>query len=202
MISKVKHYIDTKTSITTLWLSAIIAFIISKLIQIFWLDASYIASKFPVPFYVGQTTFDAQVTKAHYQVMIEEGTLGIFWKTQFIDFVYLTATYIFTFLIMAAIYKMFANGDSATPTKLQRFSWFMVLAMPLNAVMDAFENLVSFVMLSNPTGFADWLIYPYSSFAVAKFAFYSVGYLWIILALVIALVIKIIDMFQPSKVVA
>jgi len=51
--------------------------------------------------------------------------------------------------------------------------------------MDVLENLVSFVMLSNPTGFADWLVVPYSSFAVAKFAFYLIGYIWIVAALLI-----------------
>ena len=67
----------------------------------------------------------------------------------------------------------------------------MVFVMPFNAIMDALENLVSFLMLTNPTGFADWLIYPYSSFAVAKFALYGVGYLWIVIALCIALVNKL-----------
>lgn len=60
----------------------------------------------------------------------------------------------------------------------------MVLIMPLNCVMDIFENLTSFIMLANPTSFADWLIVPYSSFATVKFALYAVGYMWIIIAVI------------------
>ena len=46
------------------------------------LDASYAASQFPVPFYVGQTAFDGEQIKAWYAVMIEKETLGIYWRTQ------------------------------------------------------------------------------------------------------------------------
>lgn len=198
MFKNLKGFVDHKLSTVTLWLSAITTFILSKVIQIFWLDKSYIASKYPVPFYEGQTTFDAAITKSHYQVLIDEGTLGVFWQTQFIDFIYLMMTFIFTFLVMAAIYKMFSYGKLNESDKLQKFSWFMALTMPLNAVMDMFENLTSFIMLSNPLGFADWLIYPYSSFAVAKFAFYGIGYLWIILAILIAIILKIVSLFTSS----
>jgi hypothetical protein len=37
------------------------------------------------------------------------------------------------------------------------------------------ENGWSFVMLVNPTDFADWLALPYSAFAVMKFFFITVG---------------------------
>jgi len=199
MFNQLKSIIDNKMSLYKLWLSAIATFILSKVIQIFWLDKSYIESKYPVPFFEGQTTFDAAITKSHYQVMLNEGTLDIFWQTQFIDFAYLLVTFVSTFLIMAAIYKMFSAGHSNTQKKLQTFAWFMALTMPLNAVMDMFENLISFIMLSNPLHFADWLIYPYSSFAVSKFAFYGIGYLWIILSLLIAITLKIVHLFNKKK---
>ena len=63
----------------------------------------------------------------------------------------------------------------------------MVLLMPWNAGLDVLENLVSFVMLNDPTDFVDWLIVPYSSFAAAKFGIYAIGYLWIIAALLMKL---------------
>ena len=110
-------------------------------------------------------------------------------------------TLIFTFLIMSAIYKMFAFTALTTNKKLQKFSWFMALTMPLNAVMDALENLTSFIMLSDPLGFADWLIYPYSTFAVTKFAFYSIGYIWILLAVILAMILKTIPLINTSKIV-
>ncbi len=182
MLEKFKTNLDEKFSAPMLWALSIVSFVISKLIQTQWLDKSYAESRFPVPFYEGQTTFDALETKAHFQVLLDHETLDIFWRTQFIDFAYIIATFVFTVAVMAAIYKMLAFNAS-----LQRFAWLMLLLMPFNVIMDVLENLVSFVMLTNPTGFADWLIFPYSSFAVAKFAFYFIGYIWIVVALLIKL---------------
>lgn len=88
-MKSVRWMIEEKMPLGALWGLAIVSFVISKWIQIGWLDKSYVASKFPVPFYQGQTTFDAAVTKAHYQVLMDEGTLGVFWQTQFIDFAYI-----------------------------------------------------------------------------------------------------------------
>ncbi len=112
--------------------------------------------------------------------MIENDTLNVFWQTQVIDFAYIIATFVFTLVVMAAIYKTLSFSS-----RLQDFSWLMVLLMPLNSVFDAMENLVSFLMLSDPTDFADWLIIPYSSFAATKFVLYLIGYLWIVIALII-----------------
>ena len=182
MLERFKSALDKKSSALRLWALSIVVFVISKLIQTQWLDKSYADSEFPVPFYEGQTTFDALETKRHFQVLLDHGTLDMFWQTQLIDFVYIFATFVFTVLVMAAIYKMLAYS-----TSLQRFSWLMLLLMPLNAIMDVLENLVSFAMLANPTGFADWLVIPYSSFAVAKFALYLIGYIWIVVAVLIKL---------------
>jgi hypothetical protein len=182
MLGKVRSILDKGPSALVLWALSVVTFVISKVIQTQWLDKSYVESRFPVPFYEGQTTFDASETKAHFQVLLDQGTLDIFWRTQLIDFIYIFSTFVFTVIVMAAIYKMLAFS-----TSLQKFSWLMLLLMPLNAIMDVLENLVSFVMLAEPTGFADWLIVPYSSFAVAKFAFYLTGYIWIAVAVLIKL---------------
>lgn len=150
------------------------------MVQTQWLDKSYEQSKFPVPFYEGQTTFDAVETKKHFQVLIENNTLDLFWVTQQIDFVYMFATLIFTVTVMAAVYKTLSFDK-----RWQDIAWIMIFIMPLNVVMDIMENLVSFVMLSDPLTFSDWLIIPYSTFAVAKFFMYIAGYLWIVLALIV-----------------
>lgn len=187
-----RTFIDEELSLSLLWITSIVTFIVSKIIQIQLLDKSYSDSKFPVPFYEGQTTFDAIETKAHFQVLIENNTLDVFWRTQLIDFVYILATFLFTIFAIVSVYKMLAFS-----IKLQRISWHMIFLMPLNAILDVFENLVSFIMLSNPTDFANWLIIPYSSFAVAKFTFYLIGYLWIIAALFIKL-FYVKNMKKPS----
>ncbi len=192
MLARMRTFIDEELSLSLLWITSIVTFIVSKIIQIQLLDKSYSDSKFPVPFYEGQTTFDAIETKAHFQVLIENNTLDVFWRTQLIDFVYILATFLFTIFAMVSVYKMLAFS-----IKLQRISWHMIFLMPLNAILDVFENLVSFIMLSNPTDFANWLIIPYSSFAVAKFTFYLIGYLWIIAALFIKL-FYVKNMKKPS----
>jgi hypothetical protein len=56
---------------------------------------------------------------------------------------------------------------------------------PLAAVADLAENLVSFVMLLQPQDFADFLVYPYSSFAVIKFALFALTYLWAAVAILL-----------------
>ncbi len=192
MLARMRTFIDEELSLSLLWITSIVTFIVSKIIQIQLLDKSYSDSKFPVPFYEGQTTFDAIETKAHFQVLIENNTLDVFWRTQLIDFVYILATFLFTIFAIVSVYKMLAFS-----IKLQRISWHMIFLMPLNAILDVFENLVSFIMLSNPTDFANWLIIPYSSFAVAKFTFYLIGYLWIIAALFIKL-FYVKNMKKPS----
>ena len=75
-------------------------------------------------------------------MLLDNNTLDLFWQTQLIDFVHILATFVFTFVVTAVVYKTLEFSPS-----LQNFAWLMVLLMPLNAVMDALENLVSFVML-------------------------------------------------------
>lgn len=183
-----RHIIDEHTRAGWLWAAALVSFIISKWIQLEWLDKSYVASKFPVPFYVGQTTFNAQETKSHYQFMLDQGTLGIYYQTQLIDFAFIAASFVFTLMVMAAIYKSFKKTSS-----LRKFAWWMLVIMPFAAVMDALENGVSFFMLANPTGFPDWLILPYSSFAALKFILFATGYLWIIIAIILYCVQLLVD---------
>ena len=66
------------------------------------------------------------------------------------------------------------------------------------ATFDALENGVSFIMLADPQGFADWLIYPYSSLAVAKFLCHAITYIWALLALLIITISRIIHYLKPS----
>ena len=145
------------------------------------LNASYSESRFPVPYYVGQTTFDAAVTKSHYAQLIEMGTLDIFVRTQLIDFAYMITMFV-TLLMF---------GGAAARLLKWRFNthWLTGIALgvmwltSLGPIFDALENAVSFVMLADPLGFPDWLIYPYSSFAVVKFALIGFGHVWAVLVL-------------------
>lgn len=141
-----------------------------------WMGHIYELTEFPVSFMEGQTTFNAETTKAHFQVLIDKGTLDQFIQVQKNDF----------FLMLTFIFALFLMGSAATRLLHSQFpnSWIVKLSLfvmwvtPLAGFLDAMENGVSFVMLSNPQGFSDWLIWPYSSFAVGKFVAITIGYVW------------------------
>lgn len=162
------------------WGLAVVGYAGSRATQI-WLDASYVRSQFPVPFYVGQTTFDAAELKGYYAHMIEKGTLEVYLHTQRIDYVFMLTAMVSLFLLGAAALR--------TVPQAWRSGWLgtvgrtLLWVCPLAAGFDAMENAVSFAMLANPTDFADWLVYPYSGFAVAKFALFVTCYLWVLAAI-------------------
>ena len=129
------------------------------------LDAAYAASRHPVDFATGQTTFDGQRIKGFYAVMQEAGTLDIYVKTQIIDFAFITAVALLGLTLGTLVARLGPNGGWGRRLGL----WAAITAIA-GAAMDACENLVSFVMLADPQGFPDWLALPYSGFASAKFA--------------------------------
>ncbi len=165
-------------------LLAIVSYAIARALQ-FWLDASYAASQFPVPFYTGQTTFNAAELKSYYEVLLEKGTMDIYIRTQLIDYVFMLGTFVSFFCLSSAVMRSLKHLSLAK--WITAVALFFVWFSPLAAVMDALENLVSFVMLSNPEDFANWLVYPYSGFAVIKFGIFALSYLWYLLAVLLVL---------------
>lgn len=161
------------------WCLAIPLLILRQLTQN-WLDNLYTLSQFPVPFFVGQTTFNAAELKSYYAVLSGLGTFERYVWVQIADYAFMLTVFISFFALMAAIYRSLPQRPL-----LQGFARSMLVIAPLAAVFDALENGISFVMLANPQGFADWLVYPYSSLAVVKFAIFGVSYLWALVALII-----------------
>ena len=176
-IRAVNEFVGQRFNAGVWWGLAVAAYAGSRATQL-WLDASYARSQFPVPFYEGQTTFDAAELKGYYQHMIERGTLDVYLHTQRIDYVFMATAAVSLFLLSAAALR--------TIPKALRGGWLgrlgraLLWIFPAAAPFDAAENGVSFVMLADPTGFADWLVYPYSSFAVVKFTLFAGCYLWAI----------------------
>lgn len=144
------------------------------------LDASYSASRHPVDYATGQTTFDATRIKEFYAYMQTEGTLDIYYQTQLIDFAFLTLLGLTGLLLGTLVSRAARDSSWARRAGLVAAALFVT-----GAGMDAFENLTSFVMLNDPSGFADWLALPYSSFAVAKFALITGGMAAIVTSLVL-----------------
>ncbi len=143
------------------------------------LNASYQASLFPVPYYVGQLAFDAAQLKSYYSVMLQQGSLDIYVQTQIIDFVFILST-----LLLHGVVTLLLARLQPQASRLRRAAFWLVLVAPLAPVFDSLENLVSFVMLANPLEFSAALALIYSGFAAAKFAVFVVTYLGAVLFLV------------------
>lgn len=144
-----------------------------------WLNASYAASQFPVPYHVAQLSFDAQKIKGWYAFLTEKGTLDLYWQTQLIDFAFIATVLVLHVSALLLVARLFDAGTSGR-------RW-MLLAAALSVVApiaDAIENLVSFVMLSDPAGFPDALAWVYSSLAAVKFAFFTLAYIALPMGLV------------------
>lgn len=144
------------------------------------LDASYAASQHPVDYATGQTTFSGPAIKGFYAHMQEAGTLDIYLRTQIIDFGFILAVMCLGWCLATLV----ARGARAGSLARKVGNGAACLAVA-GAGMDALENAVSFVMLSNPQGFADWLAYPYSGFAVAKFALLTLAMLTLLVSLLL-----------------
>jgi len=193
--ASLQNFALQRFSITGWWLLAALAYAIARLLQ-FWLDGSYAASRFPVPFFVGQTTFDAIELKGYFAVLVQQGTLGIFARTQIIDYAFMAGTFVSFYCLASALMRTVKRVFSGRV--MRSIALVFVWLSPLAAVMDALENAVSFVMLANPLGFYDWLVYPYSSFAVIKFALFALTYCWAIVALASCLLAGFASLFFRS----
>ncbi len=173
------------------WCIAIVLVVIRQLTQV-WLDGLYVDSQFPVPFYIGQTTFNAEELKSYYAVLISKGTLDKYFWVQMADYLFMVIVFVSFFALMTAVYRSLPDVKW-----LKDLAWVMVLIAPPAALFDAVHNLVSFFFIADPQGFADWLVYPYSSFAVIKFSIFILAYLWAIAGLLISVIGVLIRGFRP-----
>lgn len=146
-------------------------------ISVFWfqwakgkLDASYAASRHPVDYMTGQTSFSGETVKGYYAAMTDAGTLNIYVKTQLIDF-----GFILGFLGIGLFVCTLIARPNRAESIGRRIGVLAGLAFVFGGISDMIENGWSFVMLANPSTFADWLAIPYSAFAVLKFGLITLG---------------------------
>jgi hypothetical protein len=135
------------------------------------LTARYVASRFPVPYYEAQLSFSADKLKGWYATLQQLGTFDAYLHTQHFDSVFILSVLMLHGAALLLISRLFGAGSQGRK--------LMVLCALLSAIAplsDQLENLVSYVMLANPAGFANWLAYLYSSFAATKFAFFVFAY--------------------------
>lgn len=135
------------------------------------LTASYIASKFPVPYFVAQLSFSPEQLKIWYSVLLEQGMLDKYLQTQHIDSLFILSTLLLHGLVLVLISRLFAADSKGR--KIMVLCAFISAIAPIS---DQLENLVSYIMLANPRDFFNGLAYLYSSFAAIKFAFFVFAY--------------------------
>lgn len=146
------------------------------------LDAAYAASKFPVPYWQAQLSFDHFKLKGWYGFLIKNETLGLYIHTQFIDFIFIASVLV---LHMAALLAL-SRAVPAPSTARRALIWAALLSA-IAPLADAVENGISFIMLANPAGFEPLLAMAYSSVAAIKFGMFTFAYLAVAAGVVAAL---------------
>ena len=113
--------------------------------------------------------------------MIETGTLDIYRTTQLIDFGFILAIAGMGLFVCTLIARAARDGSWGRHAGLIAGLFAIV-----GALSDAIENGWSFIMLANPTDFANWLAIPYSSFASLKFALITLAMLCLLISAILA----------------
>ena len=176
MVQLIKNYRNSKT--TTQGFIALFSLGLYFLSS-FFLEKSYALSNFPVPYFEQQTSFDAVKMKEWYAFMMQEDTLGVYIYTQFIDFAFIAAVILAGFTVWTFISNLHPQSSF-----FNKWGQKFAFALPLAGLFDILENIVSFFMLAQPVDFSNFLVFPYSLFAVIKFGFWSIALLWIIVSLI------------------
>jgi hypothetical protein len=156
------------------------------------LDASYLASLHPADYATGQLSFSGDLVKSYYAHMISTGTLDRYWQTQFIDFGFITAVFCLGLFFITG-----AARFSPPQSWGRRIGMISALSAMFGALADSLENLVSFVMLSNPTDFPNWIAVLGSTISMIKFTLISSAMFGCILAVLFAISSALHQKFRP-----
>ena len=130
------------------------------------------------------------IPEGYYAILLELGTFDKYVNVQLFDFVFILSVFISFLFSAITVFRILPDVKW-----LKAFARVMIIVAPLAAVFDSLENLVSFFMLADPQTFADWLVIPYSTFAVAKFFIFTLAYIWVFVALLITSIFKLVTLF-------
>ncbi len=158
------------------------------------LTASYIESKFPVPYYVAQLSFSPEKLKAWYSILQEQGTFDVYVLTQHIDSLFILSTLLLHCFVLVLISRLFAANS-----KGRKIMVVCALISSIAPISDQLENLVSYIMLANPDNFVDGLAYIYSSFAATKFAFFVFAYVVAPVGLIAGVINLILNRYKQGQ---
>ncbi|MCZ8116349.1 hypothetical protein [Silanimonas sp.] len=134
-----------------------------------WATVLYVRSGFPPALIEGQLAFDPHAYRAWYAVLIDKGTLPIYVRTQFVDYLFIAG-------LLATLFVVHLMIAKAQPKPRWRtLALTLAVLGPVIAASDAIENIVTLTMLSNPTGFAPWLGYLVSTISSVKWSWALIG---------------------------
>jgi glucan phosphoethanolaminetransferase (alkaline phosphatase superfamily) len=140
----------------------------------------------PVQLIPFQLTFDANTVESYYEGFIHQNTFSQYITTQFIDFIWifgLLATLFFAHVLIARAQQY--------SIKWRRIALLMAIIAPLVASSDIFENIVSFIMLANPTDISPFLAILHASFASIKWLWAVLGTSFLLTQVIILVIYKI-----------
>ena len=135
------------------------------------LNRAYAASGFPVPYWEAQLSFSHLKIKGWYQALIEKDSIGLYLHAQYVDFLFIASVLVLHVAVLVLVSRMLPNASRARSVML-----FAALLSSLAPVLDALENLVSFVMLAQPLSFEPALALIYSALAAGKFTMFTFAY--------------------------
>jgi len=176
-------YLVSKPS-TFVVITAFILSLIFNLIATNALNLSYSESSFPVPYYEAQLSFSPEKLKNWYSYLIENNSLDKYLTTQKIDFIFITSVFLLHFTALILISRLYS--EKSLTRKLFIYSAFISTLAP---IFDTLENLVSFIMLSNPKEFSNYWAYIYSTFSSIKFAAFTFAYIIFIIGVFLAIIL-------------
>jgi hypothetical protein len=136
------------------------------------LDTAYAESRFPVPYWQAQLSFDHLKLKGWYEFLIKHQTLDLYVHTQLIDFIFIASVLILHAAVLLALSRAMPSHSNAR----QALIWAALISA-IAPLADAVENGISFIMVANPTGFEPLLAIAYSSVAAIKFGMFTFAYL-------------------------
>ena len=156
---------------TLQWAAMSVVSIVLNLWSTVVLNTAYAASGFPVPYWEAQLSFDHLKLKGWYQALIEKDSVGLYLHAQYVDFLFIASVLLLHVAVLVLVSRMLPNASRARSLML----WAALLSS-LAPILDAIENLVSFVMLSQPLSFEPALALIYSALAAGKFAMFTFAY--------------------------
>ena len=171
MASLIRHLrrLAEQTSWQGLWL-ALIASLLTLAGGLAWATRLYAQSGFSPRLIEGQLAFDAALTRSWYGALIEQDTLDIYWRTQWVDFIFIAGLLATLFILHLIIAKARRNEPG-----WQRLALWLAVLGPAIATADIWENLVTLMMLSAPTSFPAWLATLASILSAVKWGWAVIG---------------------------